>query len=534
MGATGSRYELGRYRVRVVKPLAEGGFSYVDLVYDEVTAQYYALKRILVQSKETMTAAQREVALHQQLSHPFVMSLLAHSIIPVQRPQQVKAHEVLLLFPYYAQGSVVDAWTRYKTYPAQQRAAVAAQHKQKRTAANQRTHSERVLSGELFPFPEHEALRLFYGILQGVRAIHASELAHRDIKPHNIMLSYPFHNHPAASSLPTHAPAVTPRHNSDAPSDSHSPPIPLHPSMSSAFCLASEPQPIIIDLGSCDTLEQTIADRKQALQLQEKASTDCTASYRAPELHSVPYPATIDERADVFSLGCTLFFMAFGYNPFEDEEQGFLTLALQNGKFTFPEQYCSDHNVNDVLFPTATAANNTTRRPSVTSTPAPTTAPNSPTDPDRTFSTPFCTFIRDMLQSDPTKRLTMKQCMKTCVELMTAAVERKYAQHSQQADSTKTHAAGGSSATANGADAEDDFGDFQSSSVADSYQQFSADTLRTMLEDMTTGAELLKFGKNGTPHSCKFHIDHEHLYWKSKRKSKEQARVSGMLQQVFV
>ena len=39
--------------------------------------------------------------------------------------------------------------------------------------------------------------------------------------------------------------------------------------------------------------------------------------YRAPELFDVPSDATIDERTDVFSLGATLYAMAFYYSPFE-------------------------------------------------------------------------------------------------------------------------------------------------------------------------------------------------------------------------
>ena len=39
--------------------------------------------------------------------------------------------------------------------------------------------------------------------------------------------------------------------------------------------------------------------------------------YRAPELFDVPSDSTIDERTDVFSLGATLYAMAFYYSPFE-------------------------------------------------------------------------------------------------------------------------------------------------------------------------------------------------------------------------
>jgi len=51
--------------------------------------------------------------------------------------------------------------------------------------------------------------------------------------------------------------------------------------------------------------------------LQEDAAQNCSMPYRAPELFDVPSDSQIDERTDVFSLGATLYAMAFYYSPFE-------------------------------------------------------------------------------------------------------------------------------------------------------------------------------------------------------------------------
>lgn len=63
--------------------------------------------------------------------------------------------------------------------------------------------------------------------------------------------------------------------------------------------------------------KQQVSTRKDALMLEDEASVVCSAPYRPPELTSVEPGAVIDERVDVWALGCTLYAMAFGHSPFE-------------------------------------------------------------------------------------------------------------------------------------------------------------------------------------------------------------------------
>jgi len=62
--------------------------------------------------------------------------------------------------------------------------------------------------------------------------------------------------------------------------------------------------------------------------------------YRAPELFDVKTGATLDEKVDIWSLGCTLFAVAYGHSPFETsqtlDQGGSLAMAVMNGSYKHP------------------------------------------------------------------------------------------------------------------------------------------------------------------------------------------------------
>jgi serine/threonine protein kinase len=145
-------------------------------------------------------------------------------------------------------------------------------------------------------------LRLFRALVEGTLAFHQNGLRHCDIKPHNILLSSP---------LPTKARAE----------GGHD---------------AAFPRVVLMDLGSCAPLRLEITNRMSADLLQERAASESSAPYRPPELFHVPSQCVVDGSADVWSIGATLHFMAFGSSPFESKIEGLQILNIMSGTVRFP------------------------------------------------------------------------------------------------------------------------------------------------------------------------------------------------------
>ncbi|CAI5525204.1 unnamed protein product, partial [Closterium sp. Naga37s-1] len=102
---------------------------------------------------------------------------------------------------------------------------------------------------------------------------------------------------------------------------------------------ASDVAVVIMDFGFTTPARRHITSRNQALSLQEWAAQHCSAAYRAPEFWDCPSEMEIDERSDVWSLGCTLYATMYGQSPFEfslGESGGSLQLAVMSGTIKWP------------------------------------------------------------------------------------------------------------------------------------------------------------------------------------------------------
>ncbi|EGD79033.1 NAK/MPSK protein kinase [Salpingoeca rosetta] len=152
--------------------------------------------------------------------------------------------------------------------------------------------------------PEHELLTLFKGICLALDQMHTrvEPLCHRDIKPGNVLL-------------------------------------------------ARDGTPVLMDFGSVEKGVIDVASRKEAIAQQDIASERTTLPFRPPELVDVPSRCTLTTAIDIWSLGCTLYSMAYLDTPFEhlNAQGASLPLAIAQGKVSFPTNDPYTQRVRDLI-----------------------------------------------------------------------------------------------------------------------------------------------------------------------------------------
>lgn len=96
------------------------------------------------------------------------------------------------------------------------------------------------------------------------------------------------------------------------------------------FCFSTRPAPYA-DLSpdartagrkTVTEIPKPAAAAATALAAQDEAAVHSTLPFRAPELFDVASDANLDQRTDVWSLGCLLYTLRYGFSPFECEFVG--------------------------------------------------------------------------------------------------------------------------------------------------------------------------------------------------------------------
>lgn len=110
-------------------------------------------------------------------------------------------------------------------------------------------------------------------------------------------------------------------------------------------------EPVLVDFGSSTEAKVEICGQADAMKLQDEAEEKCSLCYRAPELFQVESFAIIDERTDIWSLGCVLYALCFFKSPFDAvyERGDSVSLAVLSGKIPFPENSPYSKELHDLI-----------------------------------------------------------------------------------------------------------------------------------------------------------------------------------------
>jgi len=260
----------------IIRQIGEGGFSTIDLAENTRTKQKVAIKRITCHSIEDQNAAKFEIEVHKKHKHENIIRLLGSHIEGEADIVHNMTSEALLVLPFYPDGTLQDLLdTLRDKKPIQY-------------------------------LTEYQILRVLLGVSAGLKQLHSDDppLAHRDIKPQNVLLD--------SGGKKGNKTNVT--QNCDY-------------------------SPILMDLGSVAVAKVIVKNTRDAQFLQDTAAEKCSMAYRPPELYLVPSVCEITERTDIWSLGCLLYALMYLRGPFDGvfERGDSVALATQNGIGNLPD-----------------------------------------------------------------------------------------------------------------------------------------------------------------------------------------------------
>ncbi|XP_058227645.1 uncharacterized protein LOC131336044 isoform X1 [Rhododendron vialii] len=335
---------INKNRFRIVRQLGEGGFAYVYLVKEVLPDSSassglaskftdashlsddgtYAMKKVLIQNTEQLELVREEIRVSSLFSHPNLLPLLDHAIIAVKPTQEGSwKNEAYLLFPVHLDGTLLD--------------------------------NANAMKAKKEFFSTLNVLHIFRQLCSGLKHMHNFDppYAHNDVKPSNVLITNR-KGQPPLTILMDFGSARPARKQIRSRTEAlQLQQFRLHPYLflarfrreAAPFSRISACQPrtvpldLVLPLTVPLDLVFLLTHHNLDSQTVEWASEHCSAPFRAPELWDCQSHADIDERTDIWSLGCTLFAIMYGVSPFEyalGESGGSLQLAIVNGQLKWP------------------------------------------------------------------------------------------------------------------------------------------------------------------------------------------------------
>ncbi|XP_015883090.1 uncharacterized protein LOC107418911 [Ziziphus jujuba] len=276
---------INENRFRILRQLGEGGFAYVFLV-KEVVADSSSTSGLAKKCKDTThlsddgTYAMKKVLIQSSEQLDLVREeIRVSSLFNHNNLLPLLDHAIISVKP-----TQEGSWSHeaYLLFPVHLDGTLL--------------DNAKAMKAKKDSFSTSDVLQIFRQLCAGLKHMHTFDppYAHNDVKPGNVLITHRKGQAPLA---------------------------------------------ILMDFGSARPARKQIRSRAEALQLQEWASEHCSAPFRAPELWDCPSHADIDERTDIWSLGCTLYAIMYGVSPFEyalGESGGSLQLAVVNAQIKWP------------------------------------------------------------------------------------------------------------------------------------------------------------------------------------------------------
>ncbi|KAH8929291.1 Pkinase-domain-containing protein [Atractiella rhizophila] len=366
---------------KILKLLGEGGFSYVYLVEDTTSGRQFALKKIRCPlGSDSVKSAMKEVEAYRRFRHPNIIRCLDSCV--VQDKENGEGKIIYLFLPYYSKGNIQSLMNANSVngtkFPESSLLslflgtclAVRAMHMYE--------------PGPSASYPPSFSISLAEDLADNPGATSTTQLGHfptdiggpddddEDEEETSALTEENGHTGGAVggstkyqevmsgddasrstvklSELPSKAVGMENdaqnAENEGVVEEEGKPKMQpwAHRDIKPANIMVSDDgrTPILMDFGSALPARIPIPNRSVALTQQDLAAEHCSMPFRAPELFDVKTGVPLDEKVDIWSLGGTLFAMAYGYSPFETPQQvehgGSIAMAVLGGSYKFPPE----------------------------------------------------------------------------------------------------------------------------------------------------------------------------------------------------